>query len=154
MDKNEAMKRLDAIEAEAKELRLLIKAPEQDYSEWVGKWGVFSDSNPECPFEGNIGKLDFVRINDDEPFYKKYGSNWKYFRPVTSEELGFTIDPDWSKAPKGAMWWARDANGAAFWYDKEPIKENNNAWWKAVSNFKRDTNICHEWSDTLRKRPE
>ena len=60
--------------------------------------------------------------------------------------------PDWSKAPKGARFWARDSDGQAWWYERRPDD--------GIGNFgnggtrDRDTNACPNWRETLQERPD
>lgn len=154
MDKQEAMLRLDTIESEAKELRRIIESPEVDYNSWIGKWGFFSDTNASCPGDGIIGMLtDYDKIDKDIPFC--IGELWyRYFRPATPEELGFspTIEPDWSKAPEWANWWAMDEDGTAWWYEnKTYCKENE---WTGTGNCMKVSRKNDGWRDTLRERPK
>jgi hypothetical protein len=60
--------------------------------------------------------------------------------------------PDWSKAPEGARFWSRDADGFARFWQNKPIEvadiyilQGGKCW--------RDTNACPNWRETLQERP-
>jgi hypothetical protein len=61
--------------------------------------------------------------------------------------------PDWSKAPDGARFWSRDADGFTRWWLNKPIQRADGhvsqagGWW-------RDTNACPNWRETLQERPQ
>jgi len=73
--------------------------------------------------------------------------------------------PDWSKAPAWAIWWAMDGfSNQANWYDSEPyidgdseiedewnieLKANMETYEKAPS-----FNYAGNWQESLRKRPQ
>ena len=60
--------------------------------------------------------------------------------------------PDWSKAPEGARFWSRDADGFTRWWPNKPIQQadghvsQGGGWW-------RDTNAYPNWRETLQERP-
>jgi hypothetical protein len=60
--------------------------------------------------------------------------------------------PDWSKAPEGARFWTRDADGFARFWQNKPIEVadiyilQGGKWW-------RDNNACPNWRETLQERP-
>lgn len=65
--------------------------------------------------------------------------------------------PSWADAPEWAMWWAMQANGAAFWYEREPAKfigyngDHSEGWIKGGRSelaYKPGAN----WRTTLRAR--
>lgn len=71
-----------------------------------------------------------------------------------------TYKPDWSKAPEGANWWARDKDGSGYWYNKRPTPSRG--FWAAGCSLTVADNNCpvldHDstldnWRDTLTVRP-
>ena len=61
--------------------------------------------------------------------------------------------PDWSKAPPGARFWTRDADGLSTWWQNKPRKGvfghnpiGGGRW--------RDTSACPNWRETLQERPQ
>ncbi len=68
-------------------------------------------------------------------------------------------EPDWTKAPPWAMWWAVDANGMAWWYATQPeyLSGDGTEWacgqpaWR-VGEI--DLPVGVDWRTTLRRRPE
>jgi hypothetical protein len=59
--------------------------------------------------------------------------------------------PDWSQAPKWAMWWAMDQDGWAHWFERRP-KIVDHEWW----NSGQIETACDlgEWDKTLQRRPQ
>lgn len=60
--------------------------------------------------------------------------------------------PDWSQAPTWAQWWAQDATGAAFWYERKPSMYHDEGWacgGRATLAYLPGTN----WRETLQQRP-
>jgi len=60
--------------------------------------------------------------------------------------------PDWSEAPEGARFWAKDSDGQAWWYERRP-----DAGGRGFGNGgtrERDTNACPDWRETLQERPQ
>lgn len=87
MNKQEALERLDALEAEAKKLREIIDAPEFDKSKWIGRYGFYShNSSTHIDDDGILSKLK--DIDDNNMFILAYNSKMKGFRPATLRELG------------------------------------------------------------------
>ena len=158
MDKHEALERLAAIEVETDRLRKIIDADAETPDPrraWIGKWGFYNDDDPECPddFLRRLAGIDPGNRCGD--FRLNNGVHWRYFRPATPEELGVTpsIEPDWSKAPEWARYWALDESGGAWWYEKEPGFVGDDGGWSGSGRTKHDI-ICTAWRDSLRKRPE
>jgi len=60
--------------------------------------------------------------------------------------------PDWSKAPEGARFWARDANGLAVWWEEKPSGVGD-GYSSKVGTWWVDTNACPNWRETLQERP-
>ena len=154
MDKHEALKRLAAIEVETAKLRKIIDAAAPRLA-WIGKWGFYSDGDPECPDDGAMGRLEGIDPGCEYGNFAVGGVHWSYFRPATPEELGVTaaIEPDWSKAPEWAQYWAVDADGAQYWYENKPDCDDDACRWYGMGG-KISGSPCLSWRDTLRERPE
>jgi hypothetical protein len=67
------------------------------------------------------------------------------------------MQPDWSKAPEWAQYWAVDGDGAVYWYENEPsTKEFMGLGYWTDGGFGRKEFIGHlryDWKDTLAQRP-
>lgn len=100
MNKQEALERLDALEAEAKKLREIIDAPEIDESKWIGRWGFTSGADSSCPNDGQLSKLE--SIANGGYFYITRMHSWRYFRPATLKELG--VMEFFKELPEAANW--------------------------------------------------
>lgn len=84
-------------------------------------------------------------------------STWLDSQPVAPE-------PDWSSAPKWAMWWACDAGGDAFWWESKPIWLANSyfAGWIDKNEFCGSVKVARtveiplgcDWRTLIRQRPE
>jgi hypothetical protein len=83
MNKQEAMDRIAAIEAEAAKLRAIIKAPESVPPQ-VGRICFVSDVHEKCSHDCNI---DLVREMDGTWFFGQQ-CRWRYARIATWDELG------------------------------------------------------------------
>jgi hypothetical protein len=59
--------------------------------------------------------------------------------------------PDWSKAPSWAQFWARCADGQAWWHKYRPTETFLTFYNDGISE--RDTNACPNWRETLQERP-
>ena len=156
MDKHEALERLAAIEVETARLRKVIEAPDEPDPRraWIGKWGFYSDDDPECPDDGAMGRLEGIDPGYEHGDFLIYGGNWRYFRPATPEELGVTaaIEPDWSEAPDWAQYWAMDADGFQWWYAEKPSRLAT--CWNGGGRVARLPERVLGWRNTLRERPE
>ena len=160
MDKKEqARKELAEVMRHVIVLKAIIEAPDDGVPDprlaWIGKWGFYSDEDPECPDDGHMARLrDIDSGNENGDFVLANGS-WRYFRPATPEELGVpaSVEPDWSKAQEWARYRARDESGGAWWYEKEPVFVGDDGVWSGFGRTKHDI-ICTAWRDSLRKRPE
>lgn len=89
--KQEALERIKAAEREIAEAKRIIEAEEKIdlRKDWIGKWGFCSDDDPSCPDDGYICQLR--RFHPDKKYPFEIDENyWRYFRPATPEELGFT----------------------------------------------------------------
>jgi hypothetical protein len=63
------------------------------------------------------------------------------------------MEIDWNQAPKGARWWAMDADGHAFWYCSPDVKAFT-TFWAADSIPAPDFGFNPvEWKTSLRERP-
>jgi transcription elongation factor Elf1 len=61
--------------------------------------------------------------------------------------------PDWSKAPEWAKWWAVDADGEAFWYELEPSR--GFSCFSGTGDTRRAGVVdVEDWRETLTARPE
>lgn len=157
MDKKEqARKELAEIMNHAAALKAIIDeaAPDPRLA-WIGKWGFYSDDDPECPDDGAIRRLQDIDPGRDGCDFVVGKVHWRYFRPATPEELGVptAIEPDWSKAPEWARYWAMDESSGAWWYEKEPECKGDDGVWSGFCRTKHDI-ICTAWRDSLHKRPE
>ena len=72
-------------------------------------------------------------------------------------------EPDWSKAPEKANWWAVDGYQTvtgywhSWWYVKKPTLDQVNTCWDSLNRIYAgavDLEIGIDWRGTLRKRPE
>lgn len=69
-------------------------------------------------------------------------------------------EPNWSLAPKWAEWWAIDANGSAFYYDKEPLRGPTNTVWIPNGTDYKVLNAAnypigtYDWKASKRRRTE
>lgn len=68
-------------------------------------------------------------------------------------------EPDWSKAPEWAEWFAIDGNGSGMWYEEKPILIADRRWWENQSITGRGkwygAEFCkHNWQNSLRQRPQ
>ncbi len=72
-----------------------------------------------------------------------------------------TFEPDWSKAPRLAKWWAVDEDGTAHWYWTEPTMGKHGWFVRGSSTHLVGTSqlaghielIGRDWWDTLRCKP-
>ena len=70
------------------------------------------------------------------------------------------IQIDWSKAPKWANWWAMDANGVCFFYERQPFVDNEYNWWnpcfgdmECLINSETYNLSEIDWRNSLTRRP-
>ena len=67
-------------------------------------------------------------------------------------------EPDWSKAPWWANWWAVDSDGEACWFDERPTLDKDGIWiWTPTGKYEPIPGYLPEPKDpksTLRERPE
>lgn len=59
-----------------------------DYSKYIGKLGIFDDSEEKLNFK--YGKFSILSFIDNESCYKFIdvnGAYWRYFKPLTKEEI-------------------------------------------------------------------
>ena len=87
--KQEALDRIKAAEREIAEAKRIIGAEDKIdlRDEWIGKVGFISDAKQDLR-ESYMGVLQKI-VSGDLPFIVN-GTPWRYFRPATPEELGFT----------------------------------------------------------------
>ena len=88
--KQEALERIKAAEREIAEAKRIIETEDKidPREEWVGRFGFYSDSDPDCTDYGALRRLKVFEPVENFPF-KLSGGSWRYFRPATPEELGF-----------------------------------------------------------------
>lgn len=62
--------------------------------------------------------------------------------------------PDWSTAPDGFDWWAKDKDGTAYWFDDLPRKQGD--CWGGPCNFEKTTINLNDkpWHESLERRPK
>ncbi|MCK3776444.1 hypothetical protein MZK49_06845 [Ensifer sesbaniae] len=60
---------------------------------------------------------------------------------------------DWKRAPKGARWWAMDADGQAHWYCAPDVAAFTDFWF-ASSVPAPDFGFVGDWRESLTERPE
>lgn len=71
-----------------------------------------------------------------------------------------TTQPDWSKAPEWARYWAVDSDGTAYWYEFEPVilpGLSFEGWHPASLNSRweeTDSKVVQPWRNTLQERPQ
>ena len=63
--------------------------------------------------------------------------------------------PDWSKAPERAKWWAMDKDRIAHYFENKPTKYITMWFPYYSSNTERANNFEYtgDWKDSLRERP-
>jgi hypothetical protein len=86
MDKQEAMDRIAAIEAEAAKLRAIVEAPEPKPPQ-VGRICFVSDSKKSCPSDSSLAIIT-QSVEDTGWFEAQTGLRWQYARIATWDELG------------------------------------------------------------------
>ncbi|MBO6754935.1 MAG: hypothetical protein JJ902_01290 [Roseibium sp.] len=59
---------------------------------------------------------------------------------------------DWKQAPKGARWWAVDANGEAFWYCVPNVVAFTDFWFSERAPAP-DFGFTGDWRVSLNERP-
>lgn len=72
------------------------------------------------------------------------------------QDFVYEIAPDWEKAPDWAMWWSVNANGQAFWHERQPTIFV--VMWEATWTAKFDrlvkVPVGMDWRILLFQRPE
>ena len=61
------------------------------------------------------------------------------------------MEPDWTKAPEWAMWWAIDEDGSTYWYVAKP--EPAGACWATDNKCEYIQPAPIAWRSSLRQRP-
>lgn len=74
------------------------------------------------------------------------------------QEQQMTYSPDWSTAPDWAQWWALDANGQAYWYERKPFR-GFSSWLLGFGRGVLDKRISLPdgydfWQKSLQNRPD
>ena len=59
---------------------------------------------------------------------------------------------DWKQAPRGARWWAVNADGAAYWY-KAPDFIARTDFWFAEQVLAPTFGYMGSWKESLTERP-
>ena len=64
------------------------------------------------------------------------------------------LKPNWDNAPEWARYWAVDENGCCWWYENEPVIEDD-YWTRSNNNTDvlSDDNVCVTWRESLHERP-
>jgi hypothetical protein len=111
-----------------------------------------------CPFCGSdnvhhtIDKADdeyeFVMCNDCGACISGAGSIEAWNMRSNTAEM--KMNPDWDKAPEWAQYWAQNANGALYWYEKRPAWVNR--IWVSIGKSAHDTPYPY-WRNSLQQRP-
>lgn len=72
------------------------------------------------------------------------------------QDFIYEINPDWEKAPDWAMWWAVNANGQAFWHEKQPtiFAIMWEATWTAKYDRMVEIPVGMDWRIVIFQRPE
>lgn len=78
---------------------------------------------------------------------------------IVSQELSQEEwQPDWSKAPKWANWWAMDIDKRAYYFKSKPYLGSSVWLMKNVCDYDSSIAPSHnyqgDWKDSLRERPE
>ncbi len=68
------------------------------------------------------------------------------------EEIAMPV-VDWKKAPKGARWWAMDADRKAYWYGAPDLAAVTDFWFAAQIEAP-DFGFTGDWRKSLVERPE
>jgi hypothetical protein len=65
------------------------------------------------------------------------------------------MQPDWSKAPEWARYWAIDADGGVYWYENKPSAKEFMGYWSdgGVGRKEFSGHSRYDWKDTLASRP-
>jgi len=163
MNKQEALDKID-------ELRKFVEQEDAkpDYSQWVGKWGFYSDEDPKCHNDGLVKRLTGY-YPEQTSCFSVGGTTWRYFRPVKPEEIFpelFGDYVDWSKVPK-RPWNCKDwpdadyvflsSNGTVYMQGYEPQNEGKNDWLTSVPLMPVPDDAIigpiPPWRESLRRRP-
>ena len=73
---------------------------------------------------------------------------------TTAEQLVKTVEPNWTRAPVWAQWWAVDYDHSSFWYRNKP-EHDAGAWLDPAAEFlfAGDVHLDGiDWTQTLRQR--
>ena len=62
------------------------------------------------------------------------------------------MDVDWKKAPKGARWWAVDADGQAHWFCAPDVAPFTDFWFSEPVPAP-DFGFVGDWRQSLVERP-
>lgn len=84
--------------------------------------------------------------------YPDYYEDWT--RSFEKRSVG-KFEPDWSKAPEWANYWATDQDGSSYWYEDNPVIRYEHEQWRVDSGkYIYDKFVEQDvWHDILYKRP-
>jgi hypothetical protein len=148
MDKQEALRRIEAAEKEIAEAK---KALEESDEPKPGDWCVFW-LDGVIPFSSysEVKKLHSISGNK---YFDDNISKWDNCRRITPEDFGWKLGgkPDWKDAPDWANYLAQDANGGWWWYDDSP-KSSVKSWLNGTRHAA--AMAVFNWRETLESRPK
>lgn len=91
--------------------------------------------------------------NNKETCDKNLGLDSSVLKPSNSMELEW--QPDWSQAPDNMMYFAVDASGEGWFYNREPHFEDDACWYCGDDSEKINAHdYTGPWQQSLRKRPQ
>lgn len=105
---------------------------------------------------------DFLYTSNDAPVEADEYERMRQRALAAETKLAaLTFEPDWSKAPRMAKWWAVDEDGTAHWYWTEPTMGKHGWFVRGNSTHLVVTSqlaghielIGRDWWDTLRCKP-
>lgn len=64
----------------------------------------------------------------------------------------YTQEPNWTLAPKWAMFWTRDFSGVTIWWETKPFHDAPMGIWICNEDNRRE--ICISNVQLIRKRPQ
>lgn len=110
-------------------------------------------------YEAELAKLraeNADHLDTIEKFADQVGAaNEELIRLRGELEKAQSLEPDWSKAPRWAQWWAMDADGFCYWYSQEPdAKQFGGAWGNGGCTELECYRALPRWRTTLRRRPQ
>jgi len=151
MDKQEALRRIEAAEKEIAEAK---KALGETGEPKPGDWCVFWDGN-QGPFYGVYRIRQLLSVINHINFEDSDGIPWAFCRRITPEDFGWKLDgkPDWKDAPEWARYLAQDKCSEWWWYEDKPNFFGSNETWGTFGKVK-PVKTNDNWRETLERRPE